>query len=355
MGIQRIFKNTSEINDPYELKHIICELESQIFDLRYKMEEEHGMYWVLEQILQHTGELTTLEKLFESLTDILMGVFGVNSCKIYIETEDGMKCFERDILKGSIFHFEVKSGMDMVNIKRSMSVQKDEIAGFLDVLSGEDAGSLLITPLFNFKKNTQIGFIAMEHSVENYFTEKAVGFFNTVAIQISVVAENAILYEEIMDIAKKDTLTKCYNRKYYDETLKKLSSKIYSMAVYDLDNFKYVNDHYGHKKGDEVLVKIAQMALDAVKSYGGNVIRYGGDEFIIILHEGIEVMKKVMEFLRVEVEKHFNLVGLPITITSGVASYPFTTEEEKDLFFYADMALIEGKKIEKNKVYIAQK
>lgn len=355
MGFEKIFKNTSEINDPYELKQIICELESQIFDLRYKMEEEHGQYWVLEQILQYTGELTTLENLFESLTDILMGVFGVNSCKIYIEAEDIMKCFSREISKGGGFRSTVEPGVEMINVKKSMSVPRDEIEGFANVLSGDDPASLLITPLFNFKENSQIGFIAMEHSMEDYFTEKSVGFFNTVAIQISVVAENAILYEEIMDVAKKDTLTKCYNRKYYDDTLKKLSSKIYSMAVYDLDNFKYVNDYHGHKKGDEVLVKIAQMALDSVKPYGGNVIRYGGDEFIIILHEDINVMEKVMEGIRGEVERHFKSVCLPITITSGIASYPFTTDNEKDLFFHADMALIEGKKIQKNKVYIAKR
>lgn len=354
MGSKEVFKNTLEINDPYELKHIICELESQIFDLRYKMEESYGRYWVLEQILQHTGELTTLEKLLESLTDILMGVFGVNSCKVYIKIENYMKCFARDIFRGSVFYSTVESGVDMIEVKTPISVSKDDMTGFSKILSGGEIGSLLITPLFDFKKNVQIGFITMEHAIECYFTESAVKFFNTVAIQISVVAENAIMYEKIMDMAKKDTLTKCYNRSYYEETLKRLNSKTYSLAVYDLDNFKYVNDHYGHQKGDEVLVETAQMAFEAARPYEGEVIRYGGDEFIIILHEDMDVMEKVMEKFRRDVEVHFKSQGLPVTITLGIASYPSTSENQIDLFAQADTALVNGKKTSKNKVYVVR-
>jgi len=354
MAFDMVFKNTSEISDQYELKQIICELESKIFELRYTIDEERGRYWVLEQILQHTGKLTTLEKLFESFTDILMGVFGASSCKVYVEIGGNLKCFARDTESGGRFYVTIEEEIHMVSIDESKSFAGEEIEGLEHTASKNGTRALMISPLFNYKEERQIGFIALSHMHEGYFTEKLESFFNTLAIQISVVAENAIMYEEIMDVSKKDTLTKCYNRKYYNEIMRKLGSKSYSMAVYDLDNFKYVNDNFGHERGDDILVDVAQMSFDAVRPYEGSVIRYGGDEFIIIMYEDLYTIKTVMEQLSREVESRFKAEGLPITITAGIASYPLTTDNEKELFLHADMALVTGKKKGKNRIYVAR-
>lgn len=77
-----------------------------------------------------------------------------------------------------------------------------------------------------------------------------------------------------------DSLTSVYNRRYYDEHFQG-SDNIQAMVVIDVDNFKHINDNYGHDVGDIVLQNIAQTVLSCVRKTDA-VIRYGGDEFVII-------------------------------------------------------------------------
>lgn len=77
-----------------------------------------------------------------------------------------------------------------------------------------------------------------------------------------------------------DSLTSVYNRRYYDEHFQG-SDDIQAMAVIDVDNFKHINDNHGHDIGDIVLQSIVQTVLSCVRKTDA-VIRYGGDEFVII-------------------------------------------------------------------------
>ena len=77
-----------------------------------------------------------------------------------------------------------------------------------------------------------------------------------------------------------DSLTGIYNRRYYDEHFQG-ANDIQAMVVIDVDNFKHINDNYGHDVGDIVLQSIAQTVLSCVRKTDV-VIRYGGDEFVII-------------------------------------------------------------------------
>lgn len=81
-----------------------------------------------------------------------------------------------------------------------------------------------------------------------------------------------------------DSLTKAYNRNYYEEQLKGLTSKDDGVALLDVDNFKLINDTYGHIAGDIVLKKL----VDIIRSLSREcdaVVRYGGDEFLIVFHK----------------------------------------------------------------------
>ena len=77
-----------------------------------------------------------------------------------------------------------------------------------------------------------------------------------------------------------DSLTNVYNRRYYDEHFQG-ADDIQAMVVIDVDNFKHINDNYGHDVGDIVLQSIAQTVLSCIRKTDA-VIRYGGDEFVII-------------------------------------------------------------------------
>ncbi len=90
--------------------------------------------------------------------------------------------------------------------------------------------------------------------------------------------------------AIKDSLTGLYNRNYLTERLKQFEAKIKRnkskiiLVFLDLNNFKQINDVYGHKKGDEVLKGIADLMKKTFREYD-LIVRYGGDEFIIIIEK----------------------------------------------------------------------
>ena len=99
-----------------------------------------------------------------------------------------------------------------------------------------------------------------------------------------------------------DSLTGIYNRRYYDEHFQG-ANDIQAMVVIDVDNFKHINDNYGHDVGDIVLQSIAQTVLSCVRKTDV-VIRYGGDEFVIIFFSiPADIFEKKLERIRHSVDR----------------------------------------------------
>ena len=98
-----------------------------------------------------------------------------------------------------------------------------------------------------------------------------------------------------------DSLTSVYNRRYYDEHFQS-TDDIQAMVVIDVDNFKHINDNYGHDIGDIVLQSIAQTVLSCVRKTDA-VIRYGGDEFVIIFFSiPADIFEKKLERIRYSID-----------------------------------------------------
>lgn len=99
-----------------------------------------------------------------------------------------------------------------------------------------------------------------------------------------------------------DSLTSVYNRRYYDEHFQGADG-IQAMAVIDVDNFKHINDNYGHDAGDTGLQNIAKTVLSCVRKTDA-VIRYGGDEFLIIFDSiPADIFEKKLERIRHSVDR----------------------------------------------------
>lgn len=122
-----------------------------------------------------------------------------------------------------------------------------------------------------------------------------------------------------------------------------------SVVTVDLDNFKEVNDTYGHDAGDEVLRRIAA-ALSAVCERKGSCYRKGGDEFVVLLsnHTMAESVA-LAERLRAEAARSLGEIGRSsVTLSIGIASYPESVESAGDLFRKADEALYAAKEAGKD-------
>ena len=147
-----------------------------------------------------------------------------------------------------------------------------------------------------------------------------------------------------------DSLTSIYNRRYYDEHFQG-TDDIQAMAVIDVDDFKYINDNYGHDVGDIILQSIAQTVLSCVRKTDA-VIRYGGDEFVIIFFSmPQEIFEKKLERIRHSVDSLI-IDGHPelhMSVSIGGAYGSGTAEK---LFKVADTMMYQSKKA-KNQVTIS--
>lgn len=117
-----------------------------------------------------------------------------------------------------------------------------------------------------------------------------------------------------------DSAIHVYNRRYFDDHLRDLDGE-FTLAMLDLDHFKHINDTYGHLAGDAALSRAAQAIRSAIR-YGDELVRYGGDEFLLLFHDmPRNALKKKLESIRAAVEnlEFPEYPGLRITVSIGGA------------------------------------
>lgn len=164
--------------------------------------------------------------------------------------------------------------------------------------------------------------------------------------------ENRELQQQVIT----DPLTKCLNKQYLHhfldwQNLRWLRFEGCSLLLLDMDNFKQINDSKGHPAGDLVLQNFAAF-LRTFFRRGDKVIRYGGDEFIVLLprtdlNSAQRIAKNLLEALAKESSRSFEGIGVSI----GAAELQ-SQEEGKDWLLRADQALYEAKRAGKNVVFI---
>ncbi len=155
--------------------------------------------------------------------------------------------------------------------------------------------------------------------------------------------------KKMAEIAMMDDLTKVYNKKtilnLIKENIQDKRMSTFSLLIFDIDNFKHVNDTLGHIQGDKCIVELAQMAKDCLRD-NDKVGRYGGDEFFaIITGANLHMAVQVAERLRKRVESTENP---HYTISIGISNYPNDAENVKDLIKHADDGLYIAKNKGKN-------
>jgi diguanylate cyclase (GGDEF)-like protein len=172
--------------------------------------------------------------------------------------------------------------------------------------------------------------------------------------------ENALLLKELKNLAQKDHLTKLYNRRYFETIAKeqlalaRREKNDIAIIILDIDDFKKVNDTYGHQMGDRVLCCLADI-LTKYKRESDVVTRYGGEEFIISLpNTSLEGASVYAENLRKKVESQtiqVDEVELTITISLGLTM--FNPEDDvNSAIDRADQGLYTSKRNGKNQVSI---
>ncbi len=171
--------------------------------------------------------------------------------------------------------------------------------------------------------------------------------------------------EKVEFLALRDKLTGLYNRHYLIEHLEHLLAqhrrhkKRSSVMMFDFDNFKKVNDYYGHIIGDMALKAVVE-CIQRICRDSDILTRYGGDEFIIVCHDtDINESSKLAERIRRSVEcLTIESLGFPGPQTISIGVYELSPDEEltlDQLINRVDKALYCAKKDGRNKVFITDK
>ena len=181
------------------------------------------------------------------------------------------------------------------------------------------------------------------------FTTHVIVVFLFVVFYLYIFLSYALSLErKIMNESRTDELTQMNNRyALYDFFNQENNKASKSLALFDIDNFKMINDVYGHATGDYVLKRVAEIADKVlVDSF---VCRYGGEEFVIVL-EKEKAYERLEEFRKSIEGEHFEYEGKEhhITITIGYVNYSKDMSLEKWVKL-ADEKMYSGKNTGKNK------
>jgi diguanylate cyclase (GGDEF)-like protein len=229
-----------------------------------------------------------------------------------------------------------------------------------DTLAALGTTCFLIVPLI--LGDDVIGVIGVDRIGECFdFTNDDVELLTAFANLAALAIENARLYDEAKELSLTDELTGLRNIRYFREQLRREIARAsraqqpLSVALLDVDNLKVVNDSFGHRAGDALLVKIGYRLQSCLRS-SDVIARYGGDEFVLLFH-GVDsetafiCAKRCLESVR---QMPFLDHGIKVTVSIGVASFPAEASGEEELLHQADTLCYKAKKAGGNQIWIAK-
>ncbi len=204
-----------------------------------------------------------------------------------------------------------------------------------------------------------IGVISVQSEERRAYSEDHQRVLTAIADQAAIALENSRLYE----LATIDGLTRLLVRRHFDIRLREEWARAtryhssFAIGILDLDNFKELNDTYGHQAGDQVLRATAATVRRNMR--GADLAgRYGGEEFVFLLpRTSLDEARSVAERIRSDIEDlvvHSGSLELRIQASIGVAAFPESAVDQvEELVARADEALYQAKRSGKNRVVVA--
>ncbi len=224
-----------------------------------------------------------------------------------------------------------------------------------------DTRSELAVPL---KASGQIlGVLDVQSDKLNAFDPSDITIFETLASQVAIAIENARLYGQVQEQARRDSLTQVFNHGYFIEQLYALAEDLggedpLTLIMLDIDYYKEYNDRYGHVIGDQVLTQIVQVMRNNVKATD-LIGRWGGEEFGILLpntrvEDGKVVANRIRKTLAaVQLQTKEGISIPPPTVSQGIAEIPRHAHGATELIDVADTTLYRAKSRGRDQIQIA--
>ncbi len=200
--------------------------------------------------------------------------------------------------------------------------------------------------------------VADNRFTKDPITDESLRMFTMLANQAGLAIENSQLYEKIKHKSYTDSLTDVYNHGFFQDQLSTEIEKATEndqplcLLMLDLDNFKKLNDEFGHQTGDQTLIKIADILKHSAREMD-YICRYGGEEFVVILtNTDKDDAFTIAERIRENVAS-CRVKDLPdnhsVTVSIGIAGFPEDAQSKSELIESADRAMYVAKFSGKNR------
>lgn len=199
---------------------------------------------------------------------------------------------------------------------------------------------------------------ALLFDIQDELSQEVQAVLGIASTHLNMTIRTLDQYQRLEKMASLDGLTGIFNRRHFDLKLKEEASRLkrshqgeLTCALIDIDDFKQVNDKYGHLIGDQLLIKVASCLSQCIRAYD-SCARYGGDEFVILLPSKISESHDYFERIANRILKQVGKIKLNgianFSVSIGMATLSSSNMDEGKLLTQADFALYKAKKTGKS-------
>lgn len=325
----------------------------------YSLEQQRARQLrAINAIAQQTTAVLDLEELLGTVCGLIQNAFRVCHVSLFLREDQDLVLrahhgtLTPSIQQGGRFPASTEPWASILAGNRT-AIDND-IGGNSYKFFAESASRMRI-PLISFGQT--LGILALDSSLPDAFRDGDLQSLESVADICATAIQNAHYVERVKQLAYLDGLTGIFNRRFFElriiEEIERACRYGTGMAVImaDIDQFKRLNDEFGHVLGDEVLRQVSSLFNQQLRKID-TVCRYGGEEFAILLTQtDASHAIGVAEKLRKMVEA-WQFPGVPrtVTISAGAAAFPEHGSTRDDLVKSADAALYAAKQAGRNKV-----
>jgi diguanylate cyclase (GGDEF)-like protein len=329
----------------------------------YSLERQRARHLeVINAIARETTAVLDQEHLLIKVCTVIQETFQVGHVSVLLRDDDGL------LLRASHGRFTAcaaaggrlpaNAGLWGRVLASSRSLIEDDVQACPEYVGFyEETKSRMAIPLVSFGQT--LGVLILESEQTGKFQEGDVESLEAVADICATAIQNAHYVERVKQLAYLDGLTGIFNRRYFElrvveeiDRARRFNSGMAVLMV-DIDQFKRLNDEFGHLLGDEVLRQVSSIFHGQLRKIDV-VCRYGGEEFAVLLSQtNPQHALQVAEKLRRLVENwQFPGVPRPVTISAGVATFPDHGTTRDELVKSADAGLYAAKQRGRNRVLL---
>lgn len=319
-----------------------------------KLEKKLDILSNVVEISKYVNSMISDDNLLHTMNDIIIGIIGAKYSSVLLKENNRFIVKATNIPDIDLNDFEMKCQELFKKVGPFINNSKENVA--FCKCSKEEIHSLMGVPIY--LKDNILGYILLEHTLYNFFDEDHMRFVTAAANQMGIAIENNNLYYKVRESSIRDPLLGTYDRKYFFDYIEKQINlhhdQSFGIVMIDFDDFKNVNDMYGHQYGDEMLISTSRIVKDGI-GINDVLARYGGEELIIYISDISDKNKvfRKIDSIREKIKNNFvkyENIESNITASFGISFYPSSGNTLESVIRKADYALYAAKKGGKNKV-----